>query len=591
MPHAAGTILLSVGLFIIFAALCQSTFGRLRRALALGAAQSAVTIRYHRAQTHLSILALGNMVLYAYVLNIKSLLQWIPSFNESLTLPGMVGLGIFLIHLETIWFFCHPVYQDIYRSGISRSGFMKGHFAFSSAILIPWLLISLLSDLLQMLEVPFLRTNFGEFFSLGLLLVVFILAAPGLIVRLWGCKPIPDDELRQTLELFCKGHGFRTGGFLLWPLMSGEMLTAGIIGILPRLRYILITRGLLNLLNLDELKSVVAHEMGHVRRYHLIMYLIFFLCFSALTYSFHDPLVLFILKNERIFSWIFRGESMDMNLFSLLYGLPILMLLILYFRFVFGFFLRNSERQADLYAMQLIGHPFSLISSFQKIAFFSGQSEDVPSWHHYSIRERMNFLLRAHRNEELVRRHHQKLYGAAILFFSAVTGLIILSQNLNETDLMSRWRTDIQVSALERELKSKHDNPELYAGYGGLLMERGQFAEAGSILQKGLQLAPDNVSLLNTLAWLYATSPAPHANAEEALRLAQNAAAIQADPHVLDTLAEAYYVNGRYPEALNAIERALEKGPENEQYYLKQKEKFQKALRQNQKGGAGRIGG
>ena len=44
---------------------------------------------------------------------------------------------------------------------------------------------------------------------------------------------------------------------MYWPIFAGDTLTAAIMGILPRLRYILITRSLLDLLEIDELKAKI----------------------------------------------------------------------------------------------------------------------------------------------------------------------------------------------------------------------------------------------------------------------------------------------------------------------------------------------
>jgi len=51
------------------------------------------------------------------------------------------------------------------------------------------------------------------------------------------------------------------------------------------------------------------------------------------------------------------------------------------------------------------------------------------------------------------------------------------------------------------------------------------------------------------------------------------------EPALLDTLAEAYHVNGRHEEALKAIEQALAKNPANPDYYARQKTKLEEALR------------
>ncbi len=368
----------------------------------------------------------------------------------------------------------------------------------------------MVSDALQFLKTPvFLRTEAGQLVLMGTLLIVFVLFAPWLVVRLWGCRALPDTAERAELERFAEEQHFRVGNLMLWPLFGGETLTAGIVGMLPGWRYILFTRGLLGLLNVDELKAVIAHEIGHVRRYHLLFYLAFFFCYSVLVYALGDLAVLVLLRNPVVLDWLLGSEPVNATLLSVLTSIPMILMLVLYFRYVFGFFMRNSERQADLYALKLIGHPFLLVSSLRKIAFHSGQSEDLPSWHHYSIRQRIEFLLEAYRDPALIRKHHQKYYTAVVLFFLLVAGLSTAGFSLEKTKTVRNWRAELQLSVIEREITRNQADRKLYSAYGSLLLERGQFAKAESALRKSLEEAPLDANTLNNLAWLYATSPPP----------------------------------------------------------------------------------
>ncbi len=246
--------------------------------------------------------------------------------------------------------------------------------------------------------------------------------------------------------------------------------------------------------------------------------------------------------------------------------------------------MRNSERQADLYALELIGHPFLLISSLRKIAFHSGQPEDLPSWHHYSIRQRIEFLLKAYEDPALSRKHHRKYYRAMALFFLLVAGLSSLGFSLEKTKVVRDWRTDLQLVVIEREINRGQADHRLYSAYGSLLLERGRFEKAESVLRKSLEKAPEDTSTLNNLAWLYATSQPPYFKPKAALELALRAAAIDPDPTILDTLAEAYYVNGQAEEALNTIHQALLKEPKNRAYFLSQEQKFEAAVKGRREG-------
>jgi tetratricopeptide (TPR) repeat protein len=99
-----------------------------------------------------------------------------------------------------------------------------------------------------------------------------------------------------------------------------------------------------------------------------------------------------------------------------------------------------------------------------------------------------------------------------------------------------------------------------------------------------LELAPDDPTLLNNLAWMYATAPPPFANSTAALQLAEEAVRLKPEPFVWDTLAEAYYVNGLYAEAVAAIDQAIRDATDNRAHYLEQKEKFQRAMERGERG-------
>jgi hypothetical protein len=56
--------------------------------------------------------------------------------------------------------------------------------------------------------------------------------------------------------------------------------------------------------------------------------------------------------------------------------------------------------------------------------------------------------------------------------------------------------------------------------------------------------------------------------------LAKKAVALERSPVFLDTLAEAYYANGLFSEAVKTIQEALSLATEGTSYYEKQMRKF-----------------
>ncbi len=581
-----------LGLLGLYGLLCRILYSRVIQLVKAGVHRSLAVSRCQTLQNILSLLALGFLAIHVYVLNIKYHLVKIPLTGESLTATGLTALFIYGLHLTVMWSQSHAAHVMVHESRLTRGAYIRSQWTFSLGILAPWLVISLAIDfIVAMGFADLLDSTWGQVFLLGSLMLLFMLLGPWLVVRLWRCEPIADPRSLQEMEAFCHKHRFPVANLYQWPVMGGESLTAAIIGILPRLRYILITRGLLSILNKEELEAVMAHEMGHVRRLHLPFFFFLFILFFVFAYGANDLVVLWLLQNSSVFSWSFGDDGLGHSLFSLIYGLPFLLMLLLYFRFIFGFFLRNSERQADLYAMELQGHPYALVNSLKKIALFSGNREDLPSWHHFSIGERVAFLLDAFHDTRVRQRHHLKLYSAAAVFFAITLGATYGLHQFQRTDAFAAWERTVQVQILVKALERDAHDATLLGAYAGVLLEAGAYGESERIFQKALTIDPEHAVNLNNLAWLYATAPEPYFNPEKALRLAQQAVQLEREPYIIDTLAEAYYAKGEYDAALKTIQKAIDQEPANLEYYIDQKRKFEEALRslEKKKGGSSGV--
>lgn len=98
-------------------------------------------------------------------------------------------------------------------------------------------------------------------------LAVFVLAPP-IIRRIWRTERLGQGPLRARLEELCARHAVRHRGILLWRT-HGTMINGAVMGLLPRLRYILLTDLLLERLEEREVEAVMAHELGHIVRRHV----------------------------------------------------------------------------------------------------------------------------------------------------------------------------------------------------------------------------------------------------------------------------------------------------------------------------------
>ena len=543
------------------------------------AVSTYLPVLYHRTVSRQSLLALLFFCLQVYLLDIKFYLTSVGLFRVSFTLQGLAALGLFLFHLTIIWLYSHECHCRFSGSSCARSSMVTANLKFNLAILLPWLLISGSFDFIQLLPVGSihdqLNTPLGQVLFFAFLLVLFMVFAPPLVIRLWSCKPLPPGSKRSLIEKFCQEQNFQVREIVLWPSSGGVFLTAGVMGLLRYFRYLLVTDGLLNILSDDELRAVLAHEMGHVKERHLFFYLIFLLGYLILAYPLSTVSFLLVLTSDLPLILLGKGDPEYLTFISVLSTLPLLLLLVFYFRFLFGFFIRNFERQADLYVFGVMGRPFPLISALEKVALYSGNIRDVPSWHHFSIKQRVDFLAAAESNRSLLRRHRLKLRRALVGYLAGVAAVGAIGYLFHIGALGTNLNEQLNIKVLTSLVQLEPKNPQVRLRLGTLYYSRNNLTDAVFHLERGLELDPDNLEIINNLAWILATSKErAFFQPQRALALAQKAAADSQEAYILDTLAEAYHVNGQNREALATAEQALAVAAENRSYYTKQVERF-----------------
>ena len=575
------TIALFIGLIVFFFYFTAFLFRRLEKRIAKGDFSQLDSL-FHSILMRQSIMAILIFAIDIYGLNLSSFLIGIPLFTTIPTLEALLFLGLFIFYLALVWACAYGPYKKLYRSDISKRSYVLSNITLSIPVLLPWLILSGFADLIKALpfEWParFLETTEGEVTYFLIFLIAVAVFGPTMIQKFWRCKPLESGEHRERIESLCRKAGLTYADILYWPIFGGKMITAGVMGLIQKFRYILVTPSLLRLLEPEEIDAVIAHEIGHVKKKHLLFYLLFFVGYMFLNYIIADAVYWGLISAETFYWFLNKTEFNPSTIISALYSLVFILSLIIYFRFIFGFYMRNFERQADIYVYTLFDSAKPLISTLEKIVTTSGQSADRPNWHHFSIRERIDYLKKCEFDIKWIARHNRKVNKSIGIFFAGMLLVGFIGYQMSFGIIRDQLNQNYKEKVIARELQKSPDNPNLYRFLGDLYYSRKNYEGVISAYEKAIELRLHDPHVLNNLAWFYATCEIESLrNPERSLSLAKLAVEIEPSSHIFDTLAESYFVNGMNQEAIEAAERALKLTKENRAYYKEQLEKFRKA--------------
>ena len=557
-----------VGVMYVFSRLSRYLFQKKSKRYASG---------YFQAEKRLSIMSLFFFVATLYFCDPKYYLTVLLAG----TLPAFVsfgGLFLFVTFLMVMWYQGRSVYERVFDKKYKVTSFLLSNIKMNLPIVLPWMVLSFLYDLVSFLPFPALQSavssSWGDLLFYAMFLVFIIAFFPPLVRSLWGCKKLPDGILKRQLDSFCQKQDFKAD-FYLWPLFEGRVLTAAVMGIVPGLRYILLTPALIETMSLTELEAILAHEIGHVKKRHLLLYIVLIGGFSLLAGLLAEPLIHLLLSLGFLNGLMTKTNMSAETVITLVGAVPLLFAMILYFRYVFGYFIRNFERQADLFSLQAVGNGEALVSAFEKISMLSGNIRDQPNWHHFGIGERIDCLEDASRNPALIQQHNNKVRKSLMAFVALLILTTIGVQQLPTELLEKRYQENFTEAILMQRAAQEPEQALWQRLIGDLMLGKKMEQKAYAAYEKAFSLDPVNPEIMNNFAWLLLTSE----NLElrdplKALTLARGAATIQEKGYILDTLATAYWANGLVEEAVQTEQRAAVIDPAKRRFYLARIERF-----------------
>ncbi|MBC8108737.1 MAG: M48 family metalloprotease, partial [Anaerolineae bacterium] len=152
-------------------------------------------------------------------------------------------------------------------------------------------------------------------------------------------QPLPDSPLRRRLEQICRRSNLRYKEILLWQT-NNNMGNAAVMGVLPQVRYILLSDLLLQTMTDRQIEAVFAHEAGHVVHRHIAWYGVF---------------VVIIMIAMLMLDELATMMGVDLSFMPTWLKDPIILALsVSTFFLLFGLLSRCFERQADVFAARIM---------------------------------------------------------------------------------------------------------------------------------------------------------------------------------------------------------------------------------------------
>lgn len=351
------------------------------------------------------ILCLGGYVCILYLLHLPEFIEEKFAFLEPIHhsreilpfIPFFVGLlGVRFV-----------MYDGPRRSLEQRWDYLSFSFRILLLPLFPMLSINAVLDFTHIFP-----EDIQALVGFGLLLPLIILPfvfAPILMQFLWRTEPLTDTVLKQKLQDLTQRSGMKYRDIGVWNTGSLSIANAAVAGIIPRSRKIFITDTLLRNFPDEQIETIVAHEIGHIRHRHLLISTLLVLCYLLSSVIFYK-LVMEPLKTP------LEGFPILLSIISILF-------FVLYFKVLYNFLSRRFEHQADLYAVDLTKNREAFQSALESLSSFSSLPKPIRFIleifeTHPSLERRLSFLNRKNDGKKNIHRYRKCLIEVKVLIIS-----------------------------------------------------------------------------------------------------------------------------------------------------------------------------
>jgi STE24 endopeptidase len=288
------------------------------------------------------------------------------SASGSSILAGLIFAGIVLLIFEIlkIPFSVYRIFIIEEKFGFNRMSF----FTFISDLLKSWIIGAAIGAIVFSGLIWFFinAEQYAWLYAFGAivafeLFIIFI--APVAIMPLFNkYTPLEDGELRKSVEQYAKKENFKMKGLFKMDGSKRSSKSNAFFTGFGRFRKIVLFDTLIQNHTVDELTSILAHEMGHFKLGHIIKNILFSFISTGI--------MLFLLSLFINKSWLYSAFLMEHQtiyagiiFFGLLYS-PISFILSI----IQNYFSRKHEYEADAYAAKTYEKPFDMINALKKLS-------------------------------------------------------------------------------------------------------------------------------------------------------------------------------------------------------------------------------
>ncbi len=199
--------------------------------------------------------------------------------------------------------------------------------------------------------------------ALTVIQIFLMFIAPVVIMPIFNkFIPLEEGELKTAIEDYAKKQGFRMKGVFSMDGSKRSTKSNAFFTGFGRFRRIVLFDTLISKHTTEELVSILAHEMGHYKKRHILKSIIISILSTGLMFY-----ILSIFMNNPALFAAFKMEHISIYaslfFFGFLYA-PIEMILS-----IFGNMLsRRHEYEADAYAVRTYKRPQSMIAALKKLS-------------------------------------------------------------------------------------------------------------------------------------------------------------------------------------------------------------------------------